>query len=407
MARPVNMPQVGQDIETAVISKWKVQEGDLVHIGDVIALVESDKAVFEVEAFERGTVLKRLYKEGEEGKVFEPIAYIGESDEVLFEKKSGEEKKQELNDIDFEKRQCEKNPTIAANRIFASPSARRLARQNEINLATLTGSGPNGRIVKEDILGVVKESNLLRHGQQPKTSNEQIISQENQTEKAGKNDQVIKFTKMRQKIADRLTSSWQTIPHFYLSRDLDISAALVWRKVFNETSEVKITINDLIVKAVAASLIKYPQLNAHVFSDRIILKSEINIGVAVSVDEGLIVPVIEKTDQKSLVDINRSISNLIQNIRSGIQKWSATGTFTISNLGMYGVSRFMPIINPPECAILGVGAAEKKIVTLTQNSFAARDIITLTLACDHRATDGVYAAMFLNDLKDFIEKFGL
>lgn len=406
----INMPQVGQDLETAVITEWKVQVGDTVEVGDVIALVESDKAVFEVEAFEAGTITKLLYEAGDEGKVFEPMAYVEEQGEGKKEKEQSAAGSQQTE----QKQTADSGSRTAGFRVFASPSARRLARQHDVDLARLAGSGPNGRIIKEDILKAIELSAI---SSQPSAKSEQLIanseqpmanSQQQNVQSSppilNDRDQVIPFSKIRQTIADRLTLSATTIPHFYLQIDVDMTAALAWRDSYNVTAAEKISINDMIIRAVARSLAKCPSMNAHVESDKLILKKDINIGVAVSVDDGLIVPVIPKADALSLEEIHVAAQKAAQGAKSGIMKMTDPGTFTISNLGMFGISQFFPIINPPEAGILGVGAVEKQFVPGPHNSFAIRDKLKLTLACDHRAIDGVEAARFLTLLKTNLEQ---
>lgn len=405
----INMPQVGQDLETAVITEWKVKVGDTVKVGDVIALVESDKAVFEVEAFEAGTITELLYEAGDEGRVFEPMAIIGETEKGKGRTgKAGQETQSGVSSRQSANRQtADSSLRTAGARVFASPSARRLARQQNVDLASIQGSGPNGRIIKEDILKSVERS-AISH--QPAADSRKLSASmaksavETQT-MLSDDDQNVPFTKIRQTIADRLTLSATTIPHFYLQIDVDMTAALAWRESFNVTAVQKISINDLIIRAVATSLAKFPKMNSHVESDKLILKKNINIGLAVSVDDGLIVPVIPKTDELNLEEISLAAKGAAQQAKSGVMKPTAPGTFTVSNLGMFGVSQFWPIINPPEAAILGVGAVEKQLVPGAHNSFSIRDKIKLTLACDHRAIDGAYAAQFLNAIKDGLEKF--
>ncbi|MBN1480570.1 2-oxo acid dehydrogenase subunit E2 [candidate division KSB1 bacterium] len=419
MVTPINMPQVGQDIETAVVTEWKVKSGDKIKVGDVIALVESDKAVFEVEAYAAGTITEIVVEEGEEGKVFEPMAYMRTEKETLVEgersDEQGEGRKEEgdrrpkTGDRDKEDiEQSTFSVPHSTHRPFASPSARRLARQHDIDLSTLAGSGPNGRIVKKDILKAFEQSAI---GHQPSAKDEEMKADSRQPNTQSlqsaveDKDHAIPFTKIRQTIADRMTRSATTIPHFYLCIHADMTAALAWRESYNVTAVEKISINDMLIRAVVHSLKKFPRMNAHVESDKLIAKKDINIGVAVSLGEGLIVPVIPRADALSLDEIHVAAKNAALQAKSGVMKITDPGTFTISNLGMFGVHQFTPIINPPEAGILGVGAVEKQFVPGPNNSFAVREKIKLTLACDHRAIDGAYAAEFLNSMRSFLEKF--
>jgi len=415
MATPINMPQVGQDIETAIVTEWKVKEGDILNVGDVVALVESDKAVFEVETFEAGILLKIVVKEGEEGKVFAPIAYVGpkgEEGEKNATSEGGGTEKGERKTEKGERTTFRVPPST--RRVFASPSARRLALQYDVDLGTLKGTGPNDRIIKSDILKAVESADIEQQIGEPESqsSKKYPVSRiphpaSNTTESNENNsDQIIPFTKIRQSIADRMTRSATTIPHFYLSIDVDMTAALAWRKAFNLTSEVKISVNDLIIRAVAQILARYPRMNAHAEVDKLIVKNEINIGVAVSVEDGLIVPVIPRADRKSLQEISLAAKDIAEQAKNGLMKPTNPGTFTISNLGMYGIDQFWPIINPPEAAILGVGTTTKKMHSGPGNSFAPRDILKLTLACDHRAINGAYGAEFLCSIKNVLEGYG-
>jgi len=406
MAKAINMPQVGQDIETAVISEWKVNEGDTICKGDVIATVESDKAVFEVEAFESGTILKLVVNAGEEGKVFEPIAYVGEpgekvdaeSAESTLQSKSQSQKKSAKDDSDTWK------PPVS--KVMASPSARRLAREHDIDLHTLTGSGPNGRIIKRDILEMAARRDAA-FGPQPEAVTPAPPIAEKPSVRSNGKDHIVPFSKIRQSVADRLSKSWRDIPHFYLSTDVDMTSALAWREAFNTTASIKISVNDLIIRACAAALQKYPNINAHVHHNQMIVKSDINIGVAVSVPDGLIVPVIPHADKLNLKEIASASKENAAAARRGVLKTNEPGTFTISNLGMYEISEFQPIINPPEAGILGIGSVTKKLVLNADGTFGPRKMLKLTLASDHRAVDGAYAAQFLNEIKYFLEHFNL
>ena len=382
------MPQVGQDVETGVIVEWRVKENDQVEKGDVIALVESDKATFEVEAYESGTLLKILYNAGEEAKVLEPIAYIGQQGEKIEqqpEPASAEAAPTTASKKAEDETQISQSPKEGAS---VSPSAKRIARQHDIDLAKIKGTGPKGRITKQDVLDAIESA-----------------GDTGQPAVAG--DQEIPFSKMRKRIAERLTKSKQTIPHFYLSIDVDMTAACRARADYNKQAQDKITFNDIIVKAVATGLAEFGALNTHSAEDKTILRKNINIGVAVSVDDGLLVPVIPDADQKSIQEISHISRDNAEGAKKGILKAQAVGTFTVSNLGMYSVNGFLPIINPPECAILGVGNIEKRAVALDDNSVGVRDIMTLALACDHRVVDGTYAAQFLNAVKNHLENFTL
>lgn len=382
MAKPILMPQIGENIEAGKIIEWLVKVGDTVNEGDIIVVVESEKATFEVEAYESGTIGKILYSDGDEAEVLKPIAYFAGPGEEPVESPQPEKAEQKTTDVS-QKEVVPQKMTTKSSR-FASPSARRIAKEKKIDLNNISGSGPNGRIIKRDVLAAIEL-----------TSSAKSDTAE---------DRERPFSRIRQVIADRLTRSKQTIPHFYLFSEVDMTGGLVWRKAYNEKNNVRITITDMIVKAVASALSKFERINAHADSEKIILKSNVNIGVAVSIEDGILVPVVPDADQKDIQEISRICKSNAEAARRGSLRSSTPGTFTITNLGMYSISRFMPIINPPECAILGVGSIEKKVIAI-DGGIHIRDIINLCIACDHRAVDGVYAAQFMNRVKELLEDY--
>ncbi len=403
MARPLLMPQIGQDIETAVIMRWLVSEGDYLKQGDIFVEVESEKAALEVVAEESGTVLKLLYEEEEEVRVLEPIAYVGEPGEKLEDTVASEaDAAPDAQETVEEKATVEEEVCSGKAKNLAAPAARRVAKEHGIDLSSISGSGPGGRIVKADVLAALAAAQSAGAAQEPerKESKQTIPA----TPASLDTDTEIPFSKMRKKIAERLTLSKQTIPHFYLFLDVNLSAALAWRTDFNKGKGAKVSINDIIVKATACALAEYRELNAHVAGDKYILRGKINIGVAVSTEEGLLVPVIPDADSLGIQQLSALAAENARNARRGVLKAGSPGTFTISNLGMHGISSFLPIINPPECAILGVGGIEKKAVPGAGSRIEVRDIMTLTLACDHRVVDGAAAANFLNEIKTRLEK---
>lgn len=383
MAKPILMPQIGENIKAGVIIEWLVKVGDPVKEGDVIVVVESEKATFEVEVYEPGVIKEILYSNGDEAEVLKPIAYFVEAGEGSETWGLG----------------CTEKRRDPSSR-FASPSARRIAREHGIDLNTISGSGPRGRIIKRDVLTAITSA----LAEQEEVVSVPEIAEAYKVERVFTEDREIPFSKMRKVIADRLTRSQQTIPHFYLFTEVDMTEALVWRKAYDETKHVRITVTDMIVKAIASALSEFGRMNAHADSEKIILKKDINIDIAVSVSDGLLVPVIPDADQKDIQEISRLCRANAEAARRGALRSPATGTFTITNLGMYSISGFLPIINPPECAILGVGSIEKKVVAIG-NGIHIRDMMNLCLACDHRAVDGVYAAQFMNRVKELIEDY--
>jgi pyruvate dehydrogenase E2 component (dihydrolipoamide acetyltransferase) len=376
MATAVMMPQVGQDIETAVIVEWTKQENDPVEKGDVIATVESDKATFDVEAYDSGVLLRILYKAGDEVRVLSPIAYIGQPGDKVETKAPTESS---VSKQTAEKNQATKaEPKVEHKTKAASPSARRLAREKGIDLQTVAGTGPGGRITKQDVLKAAEVT------------------------AASGEEQVIFFSPMRAKIAERLTRSKQTIPHFILFADIDMTDADSWRKQFNASRGAKVTVTDLVVKAAASALCEFPNMNAHVAKDKLIVKKAVNVGIAVSVTDGLAVPVIAEADTKTLVEISDESRKNTGAIRERKMLSNAIGTFTVSNLGMHAVDTFIPIINPPECAILALGQAAEKPAAV-DGEIRIRRMMRAALACDHRAVDGAAAGKFLETIRQHLE----
>ncbi|WP_052703957.1 dihydrolipoamide acetyltransferase family protein [Vibrio nigripulchritudo] len=383
MATPVLMPQVGQDLEEGTLTEWMVAVGDTVKKGDVVAVVESEKASFEVETYQEGVVLELLYEEGDTTKVLEPIMYIGDPDEV----ESPEQAEPQAEAVpaanntsdtqsSAETKAQPQSSTESVNhgQLGASPLARRMAANRNIDLTAVNGSGPGGVVLERD-LADAEPSSDKEYGDQP-------------------------YSKVRQVIADRMSESKQTKPHFYLRTEVDVTDLLVKRNAYNQSNQDKVSINDLVIFAVSRQLKYYGKLNSHVFEDRCTLLEDVHIGMAVSVDEGLLVPVIDHADRKSLKEINQASRSLAESARNGVIKSKARGSFTISNMGKWDVE-LLPIINPPETAILGVGAINKRACCIN-NELGWRDFMVLTLSADHRAVDGVYGAEFMMKLKESI-----
>ncbi len=430
MATAINMPQVGQDIETARILEWFVEVGQEVNEGDILATVESEKANFEVEAFEAGTVLALLFREGDTAKVLKPIAYIGSEGEEVPAATSAMIADRAPAAPDIQVTEAPVNHLPAGSKSFSSPSARRVAREVSLDLGLVTGSGPGGRIIKRDVdkyaltahdnrkitplarnmahdLGLPKTS-IPGTGPAGKIVKNDILGLLGQPRshplQAEAGDRVVEFDRTRKRIAERLSFSTLTIPHYYLFKEVDVSRALAWRESFNLTSETRISVNDILVSATARALKDYPGMNAHVDEEKLVIKPRVNMGIAVSTEKGLLVPVIAGAEGLTIGEISELSKKIANDARRGVIASTAPGTFTISNLGMYGIQKFLPIINPPECAILGVGSIEKKAVP-QGDGIRFIDCMTLGLACDHRAVDGDQAALFLEQLRKNMEDF--
>jgi len=384
------MPQVGQDIATATIIEWKKKVGDRVEKGEVVAEVESDKAVFDVEVDGSGVLLEILHPAGEEIEVFKPIAFLGQAEE-----RSSLPKQDRPGEMSAAQTMAGPEPIQGAaplpRKNAASPTARRLAREHDIDLETVSGTGPGGRIVLADIEAAITAGKTAGGPTSVPLPAAQVPE-----------DTIVPLTRIKQQMADRLTLSKTSIPHFYLFIDVDMTEAVGWRETYNRSTGERITFTDLIIKATASALVEFPAMNAHVETDRLILKAEINVGVATVVDTGLLVPVIPHADSKDLQEISTFSKRNIEGAKRGVVDLDHAGSFTITSLGMYGIKGFVPIINPPQCGILAVGTIEPRVVPIS-GGIGVREMLTLTLAADHRAVDGAGTASFLNKIKGDLE----
>lgn len=403
------MPKLSDTMEEGVIASWNVEEGDTVESGDVIAEVETDKATMEVEVFDAGTILKILVDEGDAVPLGGLIAVIGEDGEDISDileeaesesgsKESSDEEKQEVaKEADEEEESFDPvfgdldekgNGQPDDGRIKASPLARNMAEEQGINLANVEGSGPNGRIIKRDI-----ES--YEPSKAPAAAPAATVSRE---------DKEHRVSQMRKTIARRLSESKFSSPHYYETIDIDMSAVWDARKQLNEISDTKISFNDIVVKACATALRQHPDINSSWQGDKIIEHGDVNVAVAVGIDEGLVTPVIDNTDQKGLQQIAVESKELIEKAQNrDLQPEQMEGsTFTVSNLGMFGIEEFTAIINPPNACILAVGAIREEPV-VEDGEVVPGKRMKVTLSSDHRIVDGVSAAKFLDTLKRMLE----
>lgn len=412
MSVNILMPALSPTMEEGTLSKWLVKEGDTVTSGDLIAEIETDKATMEVESIDDGTIGKILVHEGQESvKVNEPIAILlldGEnlSDIKSIKKVPPTESVQEIEKIESkEKLNFSSDKTSKINldtninienlkknetRIFASPLAKRIGKQKDVDLSLVNGSGPNGRILKADIENFNNNKDLLQN---------EIISNNN-------NSELIKNSSMRKTIAERLVKSKNEAPHFYLSLDCNIDQLLKIRSMINLKSndKYKISVNDMIIKAASSSLIKVPKANASWENENTRYFNNTDISVAVAIDGGLITPIIKDVQSKGLLEISEDMKLLANKAKDGklLPEEYVGGSFSISNLGMYGIKEFSAVINPPQGAILAVGSGEKRPIVINDQLTIA-SIMTVTLSCDHRVVDGAVGAQFLSVFKDFIE----
>jgi pyruvate dehydrogenase E2 component (dihydrolipoamide acetyltransferase) len=432
MAEVIRMPRMSDTMEEGNIIEWLKEEGDQVEPGETLAEVETDKATMELDSFVEGTLLHIEVKEGpvpingviavvgEEGedwkKVLEEAQQENGEEEEKEEAAKAEDEKAEEQKAE-EKEESKGEPAGEGKRIIASPLARSMAKEKGIDLAKIEGSGDGGRIVKRDIEEYTeKEKTAPVPGRAPAPERAPQPEEKKEKEKptvpvtpfvlrAGEeNYEEVNISQMRKTIARRLTESKFSAPHFYLTMEIDMGMAMKWRKQMNEVAPNKISFNDLIVKAAAIALRHHPDVNASWQGDTIRKNKDVNIGVAVAIDEGLLVPVIRHTDIKSLSQINYEIRQLADKAkRRKLSTEEMQGnTFTVSNLGMFGIEEFTAIINPPDSCILAVGGIIEKPV-IENGEITAGHRMKVTLSCDHRVVDGAMGARFLQTLKEILE----
>lgn len=401
----ITMPRLSDTMEEGTVAAWLKQEGDTIEEGEILAEIETDKATMEFESFYNGTLLKIGIAEGETAKVDALLAIVGPKGtdvsgitgtsakpEAL--KKEEVPVKVETKKEVVEEKTSPKTTVVSSSssnsdkRIFASPLAKKMAEDKGISLAQVQGSGENGRIVKSDI-----------ENYQPL-----VVGAAAYSPVGTESFEDIKNSQMRKTIAKRLGESKFTAPHYYLTVELDMDSAISSRAAINSDPEVKISFNDMIVKACAMALRKHPQVNSQWTGDTTRIAKHIHIGVAVAVDDGLLVPVLKFADQMTFSQIGVNVKDLAGKARSKkITPQEMDGsTFTVSNLGMFGIKEFTSIINAPNSAILSVGAIVQKPV-VKNGVIAVGNTMTVTLACDHRTVDGATGAKFLQTLRNYIE----
>ena len=414
----IRMPALSPTMTEGTLARWLKNEGDGIEPGDVIAEIETDKATMEVEAVDEGTLGKILVADGTEGVAVNSViaVLVGEgedpqsveaataelADTTAPEPRSGPEPGAPKPAPPVESPpQAPAPPPAAApepaapaqpappgNRVSASPLARRMAKQAGLELASIRGSGPHGRIVKADI------DRALQMGGAPIADEAEAAPER------------IELTNVRKVIATRLLEAKQTIPHFYLETDADAGALLDLRRRINADLEQdqRVTVNDLVVKATAMALRRVPEVNSAWGGDHIVRHRAVHVAVAVAVDDGLFTPVVRNTDRKGIREIAGEIRSLVQKTRAGklMPEEYQGGTFSVSNLGMYGIGAFAAVINPPQGGILAVGAAAERPV-VRDGVVAAAPVMTLTLSGDHRVVDGAVGARWLAELRQLIE----
>ena len=402
MATEIKLPRLGQGLESGTIVKWLKSEGDKVEKGEPLYELDTDKVTQEVEADASGVLLRISIREGEV-EVGKTIALIGEAGESVQESEPQEpspspkrETKREARVTELKPRQ---SPSRANGRIKASPLARRIARERGIELENVAGTGPEGRVVAEDVERTAAGISVPR-----------LMTAAPPSAAAFQGEvEVEQLSSMRKTIARRLTEAWQA-PVFQLGVTVDMERAQSVRAKLVELNRdgAKPTLSDLLTKVCAAALVRHRALNALFQEDRIELFASANVGIAVAVEQGLVVPVIRSCERLSVQEIANTRAELVERARGGKLKQHdlADGTFTISNLGMYGIERFIAVLNPPQVAILAVGSVEDKVVAVDGEPHV-RPRMELTLTCDHRAVDGATGAQFLMTVKQFLEEPGL
>lgn len=411
----ITMPRLSDTMEEGTVASWLKKEGDKVEEGDILAEIETDKATMEFESFYEGTLLKIGLEEGETAKVDSLLAIIGpEGTDVSnvsvdgkSKKKSSEksEKKEDKSEEKEESKSSEKKSSDATKdggRIFASPLAKKMAEDKGIDLSNVKGSGGNGRIVKKDIED-------YKPSEKPAAAKEESKGDAAAAPKpyvpAGEESfEEIKNSQMRKTIAKRLGESKFNAPHYYLTIEVDMSNAMASRKQINEMPDVKVSFNDMVIKASAMALRKHPQVNSQWTGESMKIAKHIHMGVAVAVEEGLVVPVLKFADQMSMTQIGNNVKDVAGKARNKkLQPKDMEGsTFTVSNLGMFGIVEFTSIINQPNSAILSVGTIVEKPV-VKNGEIVVGNTMKLTLACDHRTVDGATGAAFLKTLKTYME----
>ena len=402
MAEKIIMPQGGQDITEGQVVQWLKSEGDEVKKGEVICEVETEKAVFEVESPADGVLLKIIVPAGQKARVLSTIGFVGAAGEnvELEEEDAIEDKKITGIDVAILRKKVAAKGRGSKSQAKVSGRARKLADQKGIDISHVEGSGPKGRITEKDVLAYFETA--------PIPPESAAAPDESSKASAGAADirgKSVPMTRKRKVIARRLQQSKQTIPHYYVTVTVDMTDAIQRRKEHHTKGEddINVSINDMVVMAAAIALGEFPQVNCKLDEDNIHYLKDINIGVAVGLDDGLVVPVLPKVDTLSLQDIAKKTKELINLAKAGKQASLTAGTFTISNMGMLNVDNFVAIINPPETAILAVGSVRKNIMVASDNSFLIRDTMSMTLSADHRAIDGVLGSQFVNKIKYCLE----
>lgn len=427
MANKILMPKLSPTMEEGQISRWLKAEGDEVEANETIAEVDTDKATMEMTSLEGGVLLKILVPAGDNAKLNQTIGIIGKAGEdfaaLLDEPAAKVEEKQESKEAEEKAPPVEETPAPKAEtpkeatdqkptaedqptngRLIVSPIAARMAAENGIDLKSLKGSGPQGRIIKRDIEAALAEDQSPKsEAQSPQTVQSFAQTPDVQGASAFREENT---SKMRQIIASRLAESIGPIPTFYLTVEIEMDKALEFRKAINAAlkEDEKVSVNDVIIKVAAMASLKHPFVNSSYRHDKIRFYEDADVGVAVAIDEGLITPVIRGANKKGIAQIAKEVKELAGRAREKkLQPEEYTGaTFSVSNLGMFGIKEFTAIINPPESAIFAIGGATPTAV-VRDGEIVIRQMMSVTMSCDHRVIDGATGAKFLQTFKQMLE----
>ena len=415
MSEELNMPQMGYDMKEGVVVKWLMEEGSEVKIGDPVAEIETDKAVVEFESYAEGTLEKILVEEGSKVNVGEPIAIVGdgsnitEAEEVTVESEEEIVDESEAEEVTVESEEEVVDEPVAEEisidqKIKASPLAKILANDNNIDLSNVVGTGPGGRIVKSDVLLLIGDGETtekIKVDLTPKTNNVESQIQDSDTSFKEEN-------KMRAQIARVTQRSKQEVPHYYLSTDINMDKALEIRAQINSKlaeQNIKISINDLIMKSVIDTLKKFPVFNSRYENGTVNMNEEINVSIAIALDDGLIMPSIINCNDMDIRQLSIASKDLVDRTKNGklTSAEYTKGTFSISNLGMFDVNSFLAIILPPQTAMLAVGSVKKIPIVTLEDDIKISNIMNTSLSADHRVTDGAEGATFLAEIKNNLE----
>lgn len=401
MATEVRMPQLGLTMEEGTVGKWLKQEGDKVNVGDVLAEITTDKISSEIESEAEGVLLKIIAQEGEDVPVKGLMAIIGEEGEKIdlteVPETAGAKVEAAAPKAGTDTKDL-KEPVTKSGRIKASPLAKKTAADLGVELKGLAGSGPGGRIIQKDVVEAAENQKTQAEAKE--------VQQVPAPAQAPGADTVKPLTNMRRVIGKRMQASKQNAPHVTLTTEVNVDRTAALRNKLNgRNADVRFSYTDILVKMAATALRSCPIINSSIGEGSITIHDKINVGVAVALDEGLIVPVVKDADRKGLKEITKETRDLIGKARSNMLSPDemSGATFTISNLGGYDIDGFTPIINLPECAILGVGRIVRKPVVNENDEIAPASVMVLSLSFDHRVVDGAAAAEFLKKLKGYLE----